>query len=380
MIKGYKIRIYPTKEQEQKFWQHIGATRWMYNFMLAEQRRRYEVGEKHMSAFDMNKYVTVLKKMDEYAWLCGISSQTLRRACTDVARAYDNFFKKRGRHPRFKSRKRSKASFPLCDDIGKVWFSERHVQIPTIGKVRYKTDFDLPHGRDHKFLNPRISNSNGKWFLSFGMECENQAPALNDYSVGIDLGIKETAVVAYGDEQLVFHNINKSKKVRQLKKRMKHLQRSISRKYEANKQGNTFVKTNNIARQEDKLRKMHARLTGIRVNYIHQMTHQIVMLLPHRVVMEDLNVQGMMKNRHLSRAIQEQCFYEIIRQMQYKSEWNGIEFIQADRFYPSSKTCSHCGCIHKRLKLKDRTFVCPECGFTIDRDYQAALNLSRYAA
>ena len=352
----------------------------MYNFMLAEQRRRYETGEKHMSAFDMNKYVTVLKKMDEYSWLREVNSHSLYRACADVARAYDNFFKKRSKYPRFKSRKRSRSNYPLCDGAGNVWFSEQYVQIPTIGKVRYKTDFDLPQGRGHKFSNPRISNRNGKWFLSFGMECENQAPALNDYSVGIDLGIKETAVVAYGDEQLVFHNINKSKKARQLKKRMKHLQRSISRKYEANKQGNTFVKTNNIARQEGKLRKMYARLTGIRMNYIHQMTHQIVMLLPYRVVMEDLNVQGMMKNRHLSRAIQEQCFAEIIRQMRYKSEWNGIEFIQADRFYPSSKTCSHCGCIHKVLKLKDRIFVCPECGFTIDRDYQAALNLSRYAA
>lgn len=380
MIKGYKIQIYPTKEQEQILWQHIGATRWMYNFMLTEQQRRYEIGEKHMSAFDMNKYVTVLKKMDKYTWLREVNSHSLYHACADVAQAYDNFFKKRGKYPRFKSRKRSKANFPLRDSGNPVWFEENYVRLPSIGKVRYKTDFDLPRGRGHKFSNPRISNRNGKWFLSFGMECENQAPALNDYSVGIDLGIKETAVVAYGDEQLVFHNINKSKKVRQLKKRMRHLQRSISRKYETNKQGNTFVKTNNIARQEDKLRKMYARFTGIRMNYIHQMTHQIVMLLPYRVVMEDLNVQGMMKNKHLSKAIQEQCVYEIIRQMKYKCEWSGIEFIQADRFYPSSKTCSNCGCIHKGLTLKDRTFICPECGFTIDRDYQAALNLSRYTA
>lgn len=187
-------------------------------------------------------------------------------------------------------------------------------------------------------------------------------------------------VVAYGDKSVVFHNINKSKKVRGIKRRMRHLQRSISRKYEANKQGNAFVKTNNIARSEDKLRRMYERLTGIRMNYIHQCTHELVSLLPKRVVMEDLNVAGMMKNKHLAKAIQEQSFAEIIRQMQYKCEWLGIPFVQVGRFYPSSKTCSHCGCIHKGLKLKDRTFVCPECGFTIDRDYNAAFNLMRYEA
>ena len=380
MIKGFKIRLYPTKEQEQLIWKHIGTSRWLYNHLLAEQTRRYENHERHMTAFDMNKYVTQLKNTDECGWLSQVNTHALYRVCADVAQAYENFFKKRAQLPRFKSRKRSKASFPLRGGVGIVWFDDNTTHLPSLGRVRYKTDFDFPKGRGVKFSNPRVSNKNGKWFLSFGMECENQVPELNDYSMGIDLGIKETMVVAYGDEQLVFHNINKSRKVKQLKRRMKHLQRSISRKYEANKQGNTFVKTNNIARQEDKLRKMYSRLTGIRMNYIHQSTHQLVSLLPYRVVMEDLNVQGMMKNKHLSKAIQEQCFYEVIRQMKYKCEWNGIEFIQADRFYPSSKTCSNCGCVHKGLTLKDRTFICPECGFTIDRDYQAALNLSRYAA
>lgn len=379
MIKGFKIRLYPTKDQEQLVWKYIGCCRFIWNYMLALQEERHQNGEKHLSGFDMNNLLKPLKNDGEHEWLKEVPNASLQRSCGDLAEAYGRGFKKISRFPKFKSKKRTQAAYPVrCDGVH--FLDVNFVKIEKLGKVRYKTDFVLPKGRGVKFSNPRISNKNGKWFLSFGMECENQAPALNDYSLGIDLGIKETIVVAYGDEQLVFHNINKSRKVKQLKLRMKYLQRSISRKYEVNKQGNTFVKTNNIARQEDKLRKMYSRLTGIRMNYIHQSTHQLVSLLPYRVVMEDLNVQGMMKNKHLSKAIQEQCFYEIIRQMKYKCEWNGIEFIQADRFYPSSKTCSNCGCIHKGLTLKDRTFICPECGFTIDRDYQAALNLSRYAA
>lgn len=184
------------------------------------------------------------------------------------------------------------------------------------------------------------------------MECENQTPILTDKSMGIDLGIKDLAVIEYDGEPIVFHNINKSKKMRLLNKRLKHLQRDISRKYEANRIGNKYVKTKNIEKQETKLRKLYAHITNIRQNYIHQTTHKLVSLLPQRVVMEDLNVSGMMKNKHLSKAVQEQCFYEFIRQMKYKCEWNGIEFVQVDRFYPSSKTCSNCGCI-KNVMIAD---------------------------
>ena len=198
--------------------------------------------------------------------------------------------------------------------------------------------------------------------------------------MGVDLGVKDLAVVEFNNEKIVFHNINKSKKVRILKKRIQHTQRTISRKYECNRKGSKYFKTNNILKEETKLRKLHYRLANIRNNYIHQTTHSLVKLLPKRVVMEDLNVTGMMSNRHLSKAIQEQGFNEFIRQMRYKCEWNNIEFVQVDRFYPSSKTCSNCGCIKSNLKLKDRTYVCEDCGFTIDRDYNAAINLSRYVS
>lgn len=376
MYKSFKIRLYPTKEQEQKMWQHIGACRYIWNYMLALQEQRYKDGEKHLSRFDTINLLSPLKQEVNKGWLKNVANTSLCMVCSDLAKAYDTFFKKQGALPKFKSRKHSKPNFPTRYDA--LWFSETRVNIEKIGKVAYKTDRELPLGKGNKFTNPRVSYQNGKWMLSFGMECENQAHTLTDKPMGIDLGIKETMTVAYGNEQIVFHNINKSHKVRLFKKQMKHLQRSISRKYEANRQGNKYIKTRNIEREEEKLRKMYARLTNIRNNYIHQCTHKLVSLLPSKVVMEDLNVQGMMKNRHLSKAIQEQCFYEIIRQMKYKCEWNGIPFYQVDRFYPSSKTCSCCGYIKRDLKLNDRTYICPECGIVIDRDFNAAINLQRY--
>lgn len=379
MIKSYKIRLYPTKEQEALMWKHIGACRYIWNYMLAYQQEQYVNGEKHLSAFDMIKLLTPLKKDGEHEWLCEVSNASLGVVCRDLDKAYKGFFKKIARFPKFKSRKYSKKTYPVKDD--RIYFiNSKLVHIEKVGKIKYKTDFDLPQGRGSKFTNPRISNVNGKWILSFGMECESQAPVLTDISMGIDLGVKDLAIAEFNGTKITYRNINKTSKMKRLEKQRRHLERSISRKYEQNRRGNTFVKTNNIMRSEERLNKMYARMTNIRMNYIHQTTHDLVSLLPKRVVMEDLNVTGMMKNRHLSKAIQEQCFGEFIRQMQYKCEWNGIEFVQVDRFYPSSKTCSCCGAIKHDLKLRDRVYVCTECGAEIDRDYNAAINLSRYVA
>ena len=378
MIKSFKVRIYPTKSQETLIWKHIGSCRFIWNYMLSEQERLYDLGERHLSAFDMINLLKPLKNDGEHEWLYEVSNTSLQIACQDLDKAYKSFFKKQSGFPKFKSRKRSKPNYPIR--ATGFYFSEGKVQIQKLGKVKYKTDFDLPQGRDAKFSNPRISFVNGKWILTFGMECENQTPELTEKKVGIDLGIKDLAVVAIDNESAVFHNINKSQSVRKLKRKMIYLQRSISRKYEQNRVGNKYFKTNNILRQEIKLRRLHTRLSNIRNNYIHQCTHYIVSKLPCRVVMEDLNVSGMMKNRHLSKAIQEQRFFEFIRQMKYKCEWNDIEFIQVSRFYPSSKTCSNCGCIKHDLKLSDRTYSCSECGFVIDRDLNAAINLMKYSA
>jgi len=377
LIKGFKIRIYPTKDQEKMLWRHIGACRFIWNLMLDIQNKQYELGAKHLSAFDMINLLTAVKADEEYSWLNEVSRSSLDRECQDVSKAYERFFKKISNFPKFKSRKRSKPAYPVRETI---WFQNGMASIEKIGKVKYKTDFELPQGTGHKFGNVRISMKNGKWLLGFVMECENQAPQLTDKVMGIDLGVKDLATVAVDDEQLVFGNINKSRKMRFLEKQIRHLQRTISRKYEANRVGRRYVKTNNILRCEDKLRRLFARQTDIRSNYIHQTTHKLVSMLPMRITMEDLNVQGMMKNRHLSRAVQQQCFYEFRRQMQYKCEWAGIELIFADRFYPSSKTCSCCGNVKHDLKLSDRTYTCSCCGAVIDRDYNAAINLMRYAA
>lgn len=383
ITKGFKIRIYPTKEQEELIWKHIHTCRFIWNYMLNLQEERYKSGEKHLSAFSMIKELTPLKNDGEHNWMYEVSNASMQTTCRDLSKAYDGFFKKTFKHPRFKSKKKAKPSYPV--NAEKFYFAdERFCQVQMLGRVKYKTDFIFPVGRNAcKFYNVRIQYKSARniWILTLMTEVEKQEPELTDIHMGIDLGVKELAVVAFGDKKIVFHNINKSKKVRTLEKKKKHIQRTISRKYEASKKRTgKYEKTNNIIKEERKLRRVQERLNGIRHNYIHQTTHLLVSLFPERIVMEDLNVSGMMKNKHLARAIQQQSFYEFARQMEYKCLWNGIEFVKADRFYPSSKTCSSCGSIKKDLKLNDRTYVCPECGLTIDRDYNAAINLMRYVA
>lgn len=374
MIKGYKIRIYPNKEQKVLIERHIGSCRFIWNYMLALQNENYKNGGKYISKFSMANLLTPLKKKEEYVWLNEVSNASLNRIVFDLNERFQLYFNKQINHPKFKSKKTSKKSYPVrCD---RFYFKDsKHIHIEKIGFLKTKTDFQIPIGKE-KFKNVRLSKELNKYFISFGLECENQANKLNDYNMGIDLGIKNLAVISYGDECLVFHNINKSKKMKNLENKMKRLQRNIARKYEAN----NFQKTNNVLKQEEKLRKIYKRISDIRKNYIHQVTHHIVTLLPKKIIIEDLNVKGMIKNRHLSKAIMEQCFYTFARFLEYKCEKYGIEFIKANRFYPSSKTCSKCGHIKKDLKLSDRTYKCEECNFSIDRDLNAAINLKNYVA
>ena len=377
MIKSHKIRIYPTKEQEELIHKTIGCTRFVYNYFLQKTIDDYENGIKYPGKFGFD-----LKSLkEEYEWLYEVSGYSEQQTLLHLDAAFKNFFRRVKKKqtpgfPKFKSKKKSKPSYSTR--VGEI--QNKHLRIDKLGLVKYKTDFQLPLGRDFKLVNPVISyhRATNKYFISFGIEVENQNNILNDYSVGIDLGIKELAVIAYDDNSKFYHNINKSKKMKNLERRLKTLQRSISRKYEANKQGKKFVKTKNIEKAELELLKIYNKISNIRDNYIHQTTTEIIKLYPKRVVMEDLNVTGMMKNRYLSKSIQQQNFNKFINYMKYKCEFNNIEFIQVDRFYPSSKTCSCCGSINKHLKLKDRTFICPDCGSKIDRDLNAAINLSNY--
>ena len=252
----------------------------------------------------------------------------------------------------------------------------RLVNIEKVGWV--KTNEQLP--MNVKYTNPRISYDNKYWYISVGIEQEEIQEELTDVSLGIDLGLKELAICSNGK---VFKNINKTYVVRKIEKRLKRLQKQVSRKYELNKikKGGEnrcqFVKSNNIIKLEKQIQQTHRRLANIRNNYLHQTTTSIVKTKPYRIVIEDLAVSNMMKNKHLSDSIRKQGFYEFKRQLEYKCKLRGIELVVADRFYPSSKTCSQCGEIKKDLKLKDRVYKC-NCGLNIDRDLNASINLSKY--
>lgn len=334
--------------------------------------------KKHMTKFDMTKLLVRIKKEDKNQWLNNVNAKTLEVVCSDLDFAYSAFFNKRAGYPKFKKRKSRKKSFPLRQDVSGIWFNDSCVKIPSIGFVKYKTDMYVPKGTKKKFVNPRISFDYGKWFIGFSIECDKQAVELNDYSVGIDLGIKDLAVTNINDSMVKYGNINKSAKIKKLERRKRFLQKSISRKYNQNKNGCVYIKTNNIKKQEFLLFKTVRKMASIRKNYIYHTISNILSNRPSRIVMEDLNVSGLMKNRYLSKNIQEQCWGMFIDIVKYKCDWLGIEFVQVPRFYPSSKTCSSCGNVKTTLSLKERTYVCECCGLVIDRDYNAAINLSRY--
>ena len=377
MYKGYTIRIYPTKDQEELLRKHIGCCRFIWNQMIEVQKENYKNGEKYISKFSMIKLIPSIKK--ELPWLNEVSMSSLQRVCDDLNNSYQRFFKKISNYPKFKSKKRSKLSYPVrCDSF---YFENGYVKVEKLGKIKYKADYkNLNLEEISKFSDVRISNENDKWILTFSVEYENQVFTEKYGSLGIDLGVGRLAVVSHNGKKLEYKNINKSKRIKQLKQKLKHVQRVISRKYEVGNKLNEkkYQKTNQILKYEKLLKRIYRKISNIRKDQRHKITRELVNLNPAVVIMEDLNVKGMMKNKHLSRSIGEMGFYDFIRIMKYKCEESNIKFIQANRFFPSSKTCSQCGCIHKGLKLSDRIFECPSCGFTTDRDHNAAMNLEHY--
>ena len=368
MILSKKVRLYPTKNQEENLWKSVGTARFIYNWTLARQEENYKNGGKFISDGVLRKELTQLKK-SELSWLNEVSNNVAKQSVKDACNAYKRFFFKLSDRPKFKSKRKSKKSF-YNDNVALRVKENKLVKIEKIGWI--KTNEQIPVGV--KYSNPRISYDNKYWYISVGIEQEEIQEELTDISLGIDLGLKDLAICSDGR---VYKNINKSHVVRKIEKRLKRLQRQVSRKYEFNRVGKEYIKTNNIIKLEKQVQQVHRRLANIRNNYLHQTTTSIVKTKPYRVVIEDLNVKGMMKNKHLSDAIRKQGFYEFKRQLEYKCKFRGIELVVADRFYPSSKTCSHCGEIKKDLKLKDRVYKC-RCGFTIDRDLNASINLSKY--
>ena len=368
MILAKKVRLYPSETQEQKLWQSVGTARFIYNWTLAKQEENYKNGGKFISDGVLRKEITQLKK-NELSWLNEVSNNIAKQAVKDACDAYKRFFKGLSDKPRFKTKKRSKKSF-YNDNVKLKVKDNKLVNIEKIGWI--KTNEQLPIGV--KYSNPRISYDNKYWYISVGIEQEENQEELTDISLGIDLGLKDLAICSDGT---VYKNINKTYMVRKIEKRLKRLQKQVSRKYEKNKKGKEYVKTKNIIKLEKQIQQVHRRLANIRNNYLHQTTTNIVKTKPYRVVIEDLAVSDMMKNKHLSDAIRKQGFSEFRRQLEYKCNFRGIKLVVADRFYPSSKSCSQCGKIKKDLKLKDRVYKC-SCGLNIDRDLNASINLSKY--
>ena len=410
MKKSFKVMLCPNKKQQTRLFQFAGTARFAYNWTLNKEMTAFQNGEKFISHYDLRKEFTVLRNSAEYAWLKTISNNVTKQAIKDCCKAYGNFFEKQkstnikftkkklahlarigksptvydmNGHPKFKSK--HNGDFNFYQDTEKIQITSTHVKLESIAQSKKKNKQKLNWIRlaevgripiGVKYKNPRISYDGLNWWLSVSIEFESEQTAKNfTETLGIDLGIKDLAVCSDGK---IYPNINRTKTIKFLKKRQRRLQRSISRKYEMNKkEGVSYWKTCNIIKSEKLLLKIHHRLASIRQNYRHQITSEIIGRKPSSIVLEDLNVQGMMSNKHLSKAVQEQGFYEFRRQIEYKAEWAGIKVVIADRFYPSSKTCICCGRVKKDLKLSERIYRC-ECGNIIDRDLQAAINLKRY--
>ena len=384
-----KIRLKPTPEQEMLFRKSAGVARWAYNYLLSEKERVYKeylnndkVGNKTISECEVRKHINNVLKPTTHIWLKEVGSNVMKQAVKDADIAYKNYFKGTANKPRYKSKHKDKLSFYVNYESLSKRNGGFHGE--KIGFV--KTSEPLPNiPKDKKYINPRITYDNKYWYLSIGYEIPDTQLKLIGESEGIDLGIKDLAVCSDGK---VYKNINKTKRVKKLKKKLKREQRKLSRmiknnidKYVGNHKPvfkRHLIECKNIQKQKHVIQLLNRTLTNIRDNYLHQTTTEIVKTKPSRIVMETLNVKGMMKNKHLAKAIAEQKFYEFIRQMKYKCEKYGIEFVQVDRFYPSSKKCSCCGNIKKDLKLSDRTYICSECGLVIDRDYNASINLANY--
>ena len=378
MIKTLKIKLKPNNKQQTKMFQFCGAKRFAYNWALAKQQENYKNGGKFISDNELRKQFTQLKKQEEYKWLYSISNNVTKQAIKDACMSFKRFFKGQSKYPKFKSKRTDRPSF-YVDNV-KIKFTDTHVKLENISSSRKGNKQKLNWVRlveknkiptNCKYINPHVVFDGINWWITVGIEyADNTKTPVND-GIGIDLGIKDLAICSDGN---TYKNINKTQMIKKLEKRKRRLQRSISKKYLNNKKGDSYCKTSNIIKSEKRLLKLYKRLTNIRDNYLHQVTSEIVKRKPSFITIEDLNISGMMKNKHLSKAIQQQKLYEFRRQLEYKCKWNNIELRIVDRFYPSSKLCHNCGQIKSDLKLSDRVYIC-SCGYIEDRDYNASLNL-----
>lgn len=403
--KGKQIKLLPTIEQEVLFWKSVGCRRFVYNWALHKQMEAFNNKEPFIDYTKLCKEIVSLKNNDpQFTWLKELSCDIPKQAIKDLDSAYKRYFKQqkqpgyvaynkrkiehynrigkslscydRTGHPKFKKKLRCVESFH-CDTV-QVVIKQDYILIPKIGYVKIAKNGIFPQGKgkgDLNICNAKVKYNGKFWYFTASVPTDiTPLNTPKTDAIGIDVGVKELAVCSNGT---IYKNINKSKRVKRLEKHKRYLQRKISKKYIKNKKGNKYIKTKNIVKLENKLLNVNNHLKNIRKDYLHKVTSEIVKRNPIYVAMEDLNVAGMMKNKHLSKAIQDQGFNMFKNYISYKCNDHNIPLFLVDRFYPSSKTCSCCGNIKNNLKLSDRTYKCIECGLLIDRDLNASINIKQ---
>ena len=375
LLKNFKTEINPTEEQKVKIRKTIGTCRFIYNFYLAHNKELYESGKKFVSSSQFRVWLNneFLPSHPEYSWIKEAYSKSVTQAVNNGQTAFENFFNHKSAFPKFKKKGRSDVKMYFVRNNPKDCRCERHrIKIPSLGWVRIKEKGYIPTTKDgYVIKSGHVSIKADRYYVSVLVEIPDKRIASNSSEgIGIDLGLKDFAIVSNGK---TYKNINKSAKLRKLEKKLIREQRSLSRKYENLKKGGSTQKRN-IQKQKLKIQKLHHRIDNIRTDYINKIIAEIVKTKPSHITIEDLNVSGMMKNRHLSKAVASQKFYEFRSKLEAKCKENGIELRVVDRWFPSSKTCHCCKSIKKDLNLSDRVFRC-DCGYIEDRDFNAALNL-----
>ena len=375
LLKSFKTEINPTEDQKVKIRKTIGTCRFIYNFYLAHNKELHENGQKFMSSSQFRVWLNneYLPNHPECSWIKEAYSKSVTQAVNNGQTAFEKFFDHKSAFPRFKKKGRSDVKMYFVRNNPKDCLCERHrLKIPSLGWVRIKEKGYIPTTKDEYVIKSgHVSIKADRYYVSVLIEIpDHRIASHSSKGIGIDLGLKDFAIVSNGK---AYKNINKSAKLKKLEKKLAREQRSLSRKYENLKKGGSTQKRN-IQKQRLKIQKLHHRIDNIRTDYINKIIAEIVKTKPSYITIEDLNVSGMMKNRHLSKAVASQKFYEFKTKLQAKCRENGIEQRTVDRWFPSSKTCHCCKSIKKDLKLSDRLFKC-DCGYIEDRDFNAALNL-----
>ena len=375
LLKSFKTEINPTEEQKARIRRTIGTCRYVYNFYLGHNKALHDNGEKFMTGKDFSLWLNneYIPDNPDKTWIREVYSKAVKKSIEDGCTAFTRFFKHQSDFPKFKKKGKSDVKMYFVRNNPKDCQCERHrLKIPTLGWVRIKEKGYIPTTKDgYMIRSGTVSVKAGRFYVSVLVEIPDVNIDNNsNEGIGIDLGLKDFAIVSNGK---TYRNINKSAGLKKLEKQLIREQRSLSRKYENLKKGESTQRAN-IQKQKLKVQKLHHKMDNIRTDYINKTIAEIVKTKPSYITIEDLNVKGMMKNRCLSKAVASQKFYEFRTRLKAKCDENGIELRVADRFYPSSKTCHHCGSVRKNLKLSDRIYRC-ECGYVADRDLNAALNL-----